>query len=118
MAAQTETLLNGETDAAGSGNKGSGEVRIPVEPVSIDGWRMLMGRIIHRIRDGLAGWWTWASQGVNGEVTNAHSCDNTDQNLLGEEFTAKKAFCQDLEKRGLLDVLCSGSPEQLGFSFD
>ncbi|KAL2866197.1 uncharacterized protein BJX67DRAFT_355961 [Aspergillus lucknowensis] len=35
-----------------------------------------------------------------------------------EGFTTKKAICQDLEKRGLLHVLSSGEPEQLGFTFD
>jgi serine/threonine protein kinase len=29
---------------------------------------------------------------------------------------SKKTFCQDLEKRELLDLLCSGEPEELGFT--
>ncbi|KAL4794869.1 kinase-like domain-containing protein [Aspergillus venezuelensis] len=30
-------------------------------------------------------------------------------------FESKKALCQDLEKRGLLKLLCSGTPDELGF---
>lgn len=30
----------------------------------------------------------------------------------------KKAFCQDLEKRGLLDLLSADEPDKLGFSFE
>jgi hypothetical protein len=32
-----------------------------------------------------------------------------------EDFSSKKEFCQSLEKRGLLEVLSSGEPNQLGF---
>lgn len=35
-----------------------------------------------------------------------------------EEFLWKKEFCQDLEKRGLLELLSSGAPEKIGFDFD
>lgn len=37
-----------------------------------------------------------------------------DQNLLEGEFLLTKEFCQVLEKRGLLHVLSSGEPEQIG----
>lgn len=35
-----------------------------------------------------------------------------------EDFVSKKSFCQDLEKRGLLQLLCSDEPNELGFSFE
>lgn len=35
-----------------------------------------------------------------------------------EEFLWQKEFCQDLERRRLLDLLSSGEPEQIGFTFD
>ncbi|KAJ5458121.1 hypothetical protein N7475_009509 [Penicillium sp. IBT 31633x] len=35
-----------------------------------------------------------------------------------EELISEKEFCQDLQKQGLLDLLCSGEPEQIGFKFD
>ncbi|CAG8238824.1 unnamed protein product [Penicillium salamii] len=44
--------------------------------------------------------------------------DSEDHNRSGEEFILKKEFCQELEKRGLLDVLSAGEPEQIGFTFD
>ncbi|CAG7928283.1 unnamed protein product [Penicillium olsonii] len=33
-----------------------------------------------------------------------------------EDFSSKKAFCQSLDKRGLLHMLSLGEPEQLGFT--
>lgn len=41
-----------------------------------------------------------------------------DKNCLGEEFVSEKEFCLDLEKRGLLHVLSSGEPEEIGFTLD
>ncbi|QKX60872.1 uncharacterized protein TRUGW13939_08018 [Talaromyces rugulosus] len=35
-----------------------------------------------------------------------------------EGFPSKKEFCQDLEKRGLVDLLCSGEPKDIGFKFE
>ncbi|KAE8151582.1 kinase domain-containing protein [Aspergillus avenaceus] len=35
-----------------------------------------------------------------------------------EDCSSKKAICQDLEKRGLLGLLCSGEPASLGFTFE
>lgn len=35
-----------------------------------------------------------------------------------EDFSSKKAFCRGLEKGGLLDLLSSGDPEQLGFKIE
>ncbi|KAG2420632.1 hypothetical protein HFD88_000245 [Aspergillus terreus] len=59
----------------------------------------------------------------SGEVAEAKrphddNRDAVDQNGLGEELLWKKKFCQDLEKRGLLHVLSSGEPEQIGFTFE
>lgn len=45
------------------------------------------------------------------------TCDNVDQDHL-EDIPSKKAFCQDLEKRGLLDLLSSGEPDELGITFE
>lgn len=41
-----------------------------------------------------------------------------DRKCSREEFLSKKEFCQDLEKRGLLRVVSSGEPEQIGFKFE
>lgn len=45
-------------------------------------------------------------------------CDVMDQICLEEDFLSKKEFCQDLEKRGLLDALSSGEPREIGFTFE
>lgn len=55
---------------------------------------------------------------VNAREPNGDSRDKLDQDHLAGEFLSEKEFCQDLEKRGLLRLLCSGDPEQLGFTFD
>jgi len=49
---------------------------------------------------------------------NGDSCDDVDQGHPAEDSPSKKAFCQNLEKRGLLQLLSSGEPEQLGFTFE
>jgi serine/threonine protein kinase len=40
------------------------------------------------------------------------------QDRSEENFTSKEAFCRDLETRGLLCMLSSGEPEQLGFTLE
>ena len=52
------------------------------------------------------------------ESPNGDSCDDIYRNHLGQEFPLKKGFCQDLEKRGLLDLLSSSEPKQIGFTLD
>lgn len=54
----------------------------------------------------------------NGSESHSDNEDDANKNNLGDEFLAKRAFCQDLEKRGLLRLLSSGEPEQIGFTFD
>jgi serine/threonine protein kinase len=55
---------------------------------------------------------------ANGRELNTSSCDDLDPDHSTEDFSLKKAFCLDLEKHGLLQLLSSGEPEQLGFTFD
>jgi serine/threonine protein kinase len=59
---------------------------------------------------------------IHGEASIARraSDDNrdVDQNCMEEDLFSEKEFCQDLEKRGLLQVLCSGEPKQIGFPWD
>ncbi|KAK2757375.1 hypothetical protein FQN54_004890 [Arachnomyces sp. PD_36] len=95
LAANTETVL---TEA--SKRKGTN-----AETISTTRWRTVIGRIIHGL------WWTLVRWSTNGGAT-----DNSDDILA--DFSSKKAFCQDLEKRGLLRLFSSGEPEQLGFSFE
>ncbi|PYI18126.1 kinase-like protein [Aspergillus violaceofuscus CBS 115571] len=50
--------------------------------------------------------------------TSGENLGSIDQGYLTRESLSKREFCQDLEKRGLLRVLASGEPEQLGFTFE
>lgn len=43
------------------------------------------------------------------------NCDDADQDSE-EDLSSKEKYCQDLEKRGLLGLLSSGEPKQLGFA--
>ncbi|KAL2859091.1 protein kinase [Aspergillus pseudodeflectus] len=43
---------------------------------------------------------------------------NDDYNGHGEDLCSKRALCRDLEQRGLLEILSSAEPEQLGFSLE
>ncbi|KKK22203.1 hypothetical protein ARAM_003252 [Aspergillus rambellii] len=130
LAVHTKKLLNESTNTAGNNRVGSREegrreeeVRTPIKDISIIRYRMIICRIIHELWCGLGNWWKFLLQRTNHEVTdtgraNGDSGVKVDQTPLEEEFASKKAFCQDLERRGLLHVLSSGEPEQIGFTFD
>lgn len=116
LAAYTETLLSEtinqkETDA---------------ERISIPGWRIVLGRVLRGLWGSLRYWWRLvvcrSGEVANPDVTNrgepnGHGCD-MDQNPSTEDFASRKIFCQSLEARGLLRMLSSGEPEQLGFTFE
>ena len=53
--------------------------------------------------------------GAEGCEQDSHN-RGMNQDCLEEDFTAKHAFCKDLDTRGLLRMLSSGEPEQLGFT--
>jgi hypothetical protein len=54
----------------------------------------------------------------NGKVTNSHKYYNVEQDPSGEQLSSKQEFCRNLEKRGLLRLLTSGKPMELGFSME
>ncbi|EFW14298.1 conserved hypothetical protein [Coccidioides posadasii str. Silveira] len=113
LAAHTEMLLDNGTN---------GE-RTNAETTSNSGWRMVISRIIDGLWWSLGDWWEFVRPGRSKESTNRTESkddrhDNPDHDLLPEGFSSKKAFCEDLVKHGLLDLLSSGEPEHLGFSFD
>ncbi|CAG8132406.1 unnamed protein product [Penicillium olsonii] len=58
------------------------------------------------------------SEAINPEVANDRKPDYSHDmgQDSSEDFSSKKAFCQSLEKRGLLHMLSLGEPEQLGFT--
>lgn len=59
-----------------------------------------------------------AIDGSNGEVTNGDGCCNVDQDHSGEPLSSKREICRDLEQRGLLRLLTSGKPMELGFGME
>lgn len=59
-----------------------------------------------------------AQRRSNGKVTNGDDYYNVDQDHSGENLSSKQEFCRDLETRGLLRLLTSGKPTELGFSME
>jgi hypothetical protein len=57
---------------------------------------------------------------TNAETIKATKIEvaNGGENRTAEDFSSKKAFCQSLERRGLLHMLSSGEPGQLGFTIE
>lgn len=115
LAAHTKRLLGEGTDVEGTKEERTNDK-------SISGrWRTVIGRVVQDwrtlMRQSTIGM-TTNSASDNDKEPNGDSCDKLDQDHLAGDFVSKKAYCQDLEKRGLLHLLCSGEPEQLGFTFD
>ncbi|KAJ5940110.1 hypothetical protein N7516_000278 [Penicillium verrucosum] len=122
LATHTKSFLTETTDAMESRKKESSEVETLVETIS-KRWRMALRRITHWIFYDLGVWCRSLLHSVQRETTIAErdsgdDRDGVDESCLEEEFISKREFCQDLEKRGLLHALCSGEPEQIGFTFD
>ncbi|OJJ08860.1 hypothetical protein ASPVEDRAFT_48007 [Aspergillus versicolor CBS 583.65] len=60
-------------------------------------------------------------QKINDDAPNGRESDGDysgNEDHLEEDFSSKRAFCQELEKRGLLSVLSSDEPEHLGFTLE
>jgi hypothetical protein len=57
---------------------------------------------------------------TNAETIKATKIEvvNGGESRTAEDFSSKKAFCQSLERRGLLHILSSGEPGQLGFTIE
>ncbi|KAJ5151649.1 hypothetical protein N7492_009944 [Penicillium capsulatum] len=49
------------------------------------------------------------------QKADGSTSDNQNQARLDDEYLSHQEFCKNLERRGLLQVLTSGEPEQLGF---
>ncbi|EER42688.1 protein kinase [Histoplasma capsulatum var. duboisii H88] len=117
LAADTQMLLRGEI---------KGEVI--AETIAITPWRTDIGSIIRGLWCSLGDWLPFSRRSTKDDENNTEDIDgrdrnddsncNVDEDHLAEDLASKKAFCQDLEKRGLLHLLSSGEPEQLGFTFD
>ncbi|KAL3447516.1 hypothetical protein BJX65DRAFT_276901 [Aspergillus insuetus] len=122
LAAHTKKLLDESTDTAGDSGLGGGiqELRSHIGPFSmIVRWRMAIGHIVHGLWYDLG---TFVLRSTDGVIAMGRAIDDSsdklDQHLLEGSFASKKAFCQDLEKWGLLRALASGESEEIGFTFD
>jgi hypothetical protein len=93
---------------------------------------MDIGRMIHELRCNFGDWRMFLQQSTNNKVANTEIANgrepngdsyndlnqDLDQDHSAEDHLSKNKLCQDLEKHGLLRLLSSGEPEQLGFSFE
>ncbi|CEJ61526.1 Putative Protein kinase [Penicillium brasilianum] len=98
---------------------------LEAETTSTPQWRTVIGRMFRGLWNRLRSWWDFlfchTSQTTKPELTiggelNGHS-HGIGQKVL-EDISSKMIFCQNLEKRGLLQMLSSGEPEQLGFTLE
>lgn len=115
LAAYTETLLSESIK----------EKEIDAGRISTPRWRIVLGRIFRGLWGNLRYWWALVvccSEVADPDVTNRGEPSppicGMDQNLSTKDFASTKKFCQRLEARGLLHMLSSGEPEQLGFTFE
>lgn len=132
LAAHTQALLAEETET----NQSTIEAKTIEEETNEDRshegattprWLTAMGRLADGLWCKLVNWWmsrgrTTDEQAVEaGAVTTATKQPTFDSNAPDEDHPAddhswKKAFCQALEKRGLLDLLSADEPENLGLT--
>ncbi|KAL3472746.1 hypothetical protein BJX99DRAFT_249495 [Aspergillus californicus] len=114
LVTDVKALLSGRADSIegiGSRKKDSSEVATFVGTIFISRWRMLIGRFFQGIWYGLGVRWRSLRQIFKGEVKIAERADGdnrdeVDQDRLGREL-----------ERGLLRILCSGEPKDIGFAF-
>lgn len=102
LATHTETLLQDPTGEA-----------LNHEVAPSPGWRTAIYRILRWLCDSLG-----PQQRNNEEVTSVDDLYKADQNYTSEDLSSKREFCWDLEKRGLLRLLTSNEPTELGFSME
>ena len=122
LARYTETLLLDRTN-----EKETDAKETDAEPISNLRWRLTIGRVTRGLWNCFRHWWALllyrTGEATNPEIANddgernGHRCD-MDQNHSTEDSSSEKAFCQNLEKHGLLHMLSSREPEQLGFTFE
>ncbi|KAL4888232.1 hypothetical protein BDV59DRAFT_196634 [Aspergillus ambiguus] len=115
LATQTEMLLEGVNE---NGAKAQTD--------SMTAWHVAIANIVCGLRNSLVGWWASLQPSTN-EISNQpvpsgydRSGDDYDDagRGLAEDSISGKALCQDLEKRGLLRLLSSAEPKQLGFPLE
>ena len=117
LAAHTKTLLVKRTNVEGTDVEGTNAA-----VTSIAQWHIALGSKVRGLWSSLGHWLALTRQNANGEATNTEMANGEGYDdgdyRSGEGFSSKKAFCQDLEKRGILGLLSSHEPEQLGFTHE
>ncbi|RHZ67362.1 uncharacterized protein CDV56_109417 [Aspergillus thermomutatus] len=113
LAADTETLLPGRN------NWRETEAEAEAEKMQ---WRTVIGRVIRGLWKSFVLCRT-SQEATKPEVANGGELDGYSrgigrQNNSVVDFSSKRTFCQNLEKRGLLHMLSLGEPEQLGFTIE
>ncbi|KAJ5953129.1 serine/threonine protein kinase [Penicillium verhagenii] len=104
LATHTETLIKEPRSAA-----------LDQEEASTPGLRTAIDRTMCQSWSRLG-----AQQQDNGEVIKCGDYDKVDKKHSGEHehVFSKEEFCRDLEKRGLLRLLTSSKPTELGFKME
>lgn len=110
LAADTKTLLS-----KAASNEGT------IVDTAYTRWYRIFRRLFFGEWSLLWDWLAWVprvmgSSAMEPTVLNRSSHAGQDHAIRG--FSSEQAFCQDLSKRGLLDLLSSATPEQLGFTFE
>lgn len=137
LAARTQALLAEETNQGTVEAKTTKEKtpeeeinkREPQEGATTTQWLTAMGRLVDGLRCKLGNWWMFTGRTTDeqaitaGPVGNAINDPPLDSNGTDEDHSAddhswKEAFCQDLEKRGLLELLSADEAIKLGFPFE
>ncbi|KAJ6061221.1 hypothetical protein N7444_001917 [Penicillium canescens] len=116
LAAYTETLLPGRNNWRNA----------EAEKISTPQWRTVIGRVIRGLLKSFRSWWVFVlcrtREATKPEEANDGGPDGYSggigQQDSAVDFSPKKTFCQNLEKRGLLHMLSLGEPEQLGFTIE
>ncbi|KAJ5934934.1 hypothetical protein N7466_004481 [Penicillium verhagenii] len=119
LASHTKKLLRENTSAMEineSGDKASSGVAKLVETMFYIGWSTVIGHLIRGVFTDLGMWWRSLLRSLQREASSGDN--DVDHACLAEDFVSKREFCQSLERRGLLEALSSGEPEDIGFPWD
>ena len=126
LAAHTKALLDARTDvvkADAGQKKGNSDATAVIHTTFISRCRTVIGSIIYGIFHRVRVRWRSLLQRICGQASmtkgaSSETCDDGVQIQVDEDFLSKRAVCKELENRGLLEVLSSGEPKQLGFKLE
>ena len=119
LASHTKKLLHENTNATESDEsraKASCDEANPLKIIFSGQWSTVFSDSIHGVFNYPRIWSRSLLPILQHDASSGENSD-VDHTCLEEDF-AKKEFCQSLERRGLLDALSLGEPEDIGFTFD